>query len=486
MKISRSAGVILSAWILVASLTVLCVCDAQAGERLAVSDCGRRVLERSGEDLIIRSADGLTRFIVHPEALKEAPPLARPSDPDGRSGIGDSAQGLRALSLVQIAELNGSRDILAGQAPIDLDRDGRYELILTENDSWAENLWIYESAGDDTFSLAHTIYAGGSSSIYPTEVADGDADGLAEILVFGRTSNDFWVRTYEQDALLEYPSGYSFELVPYSNWWASHAEIDDLDGDGSREISYSMQSHSGYFSVHENTSDDSYTEVFSVSVGLGSPGIQRYTAGLDLDDDGKQEILMGGIPMVYLYENDGDDEYTRIWEYAAGPNVDKLIDTGDIDRDGRCDFLLVGFPTLPSTGCDFSLYEKVDGGVLDFEVVWSHFEGTGIWGDCEAAVGDLDADGRGEIVAQVVDSTFNRVTVFEAIGDDVLRSVWSRYTTKPSSEGLSPALVVADLDKDGLGELIFSDYIEDSGIVETLVFEVEPTSCFISAALSEF
>ncbi len=480
-KKSQSLGVIFWAFIPVTFLPTLCALDADANDRLAVSDCGRRVLERSGEDLIIRSADGLVRSVVHPEALKAAPPLARPSGPDGRSGIGDSLQGLRAMSLVQIAELNGSRDILAGQAPIDLDRDGRYELILTENDSWAENLWIYESTGDDTFSLVHTIYIGGSSSIYPTEVADGDADGLLEILIFGRTSNDFWVRTYEQDALLEYPSGYSFELVPYSNWWASHAEIDDLDGDGSHEISYSMQSHTGYFSVHENVSDDSYTEVYSTSLGLGSAGIQRYTAGLDLDEDGKEEILMGGIPMVYLFENDGDDEYTRIWEYAAGPNVERLIDTGDIDRDGRSDFLLVGFPTLPSTGCDFSLYEKVDGGVLDFEVVWSHFEGTGIWGDCEAAVGDLDADGRGEIVAQVVDSNFNRVTVFEAIGDDVLRSVWSRETTKPSSEGLYPALAVADLDKDGLGELIFSDYTEESGSVQTLVFEAEPTSCFISA-----
>ncbi len=486
-KKSQSPAVILWTLFLVALLPALWALDADADELLAVSDCGGRFLERSGENLIVRSADGFARFVLHSEALKEAPPLARPSGPDDRSGDGDGVQEQIEWTLVQVAELNGADHILAGPDPIDLDRDGRYEIIFQEGDSWEweENLRIYECTGDNTFSMVHEIYPGEGTLLIPAQVTDGDADGLTEILVYGRTHNDFWVRTYEQTDQLEYPSTYPFELVPYDNWWPSHVEINDLDGDGSKEISYSKQSHSGYFAVHENIADDSYTEVFSTSgMGKSGMGIQRYTAGHDFDEDGKQEILMGGFPYLFLYENKGDDEYRRVWKREIGSNTVKFVDTNDIDRDGQKDFLLVAFPPLPSPGCDFSLYEQVAGS-LRFRVAWTHFEGTGFFAECDAAIGDLDTDGRNEIVTQMVDSTFNRVTVFDVIGDDRLLPVWSRETTIPSTQALSTAVAIADLDKDGQGELFFTDYVESSDTVQTLVFEVESTSCFISAALSK-
>lgn len=443
---------------------------------IMTSECGRKILERSGDLLLVRDADGRVRHFIHPETLTSGQQPRVPGSPAITGGT---------IGLVQVAVLDASRDMLAGPAPIDFDGDGLLEFIVTEHDTWAKTLRIYESTGDDKLSLAHTLNVSGSSSIYLSGIADGDDDGDLEILIYGRTSNDFWVRTYEQTSSSQFPTDSTFEIVPHGNWWASHAETDDLDADGAGEIAYSMQSHDGYIALHENDGDDAYTKVFDSFLSLGTTGVQHFAGGLDLDGDGKQEIVVGGFEALLLLENVADDDFIQVWETDTGLNTVRIIDTDDIDDDGLGDFLFVGFGPLGETlGCHYRLFEA-SGRDDGFGVVWAHHEGTGIWGDCEAIVGDLDMDGHRELIAQTVDSTFNHIAIYEAASNDHFTTIWSYDETRPNTVGLFEALATADLDGDGLPELAFNSYDASTEAVRTLIYEATaPAAWGVPASLT--
>ena len=453
------------AWLVMMLVGLLLVLGDQvawAQARGALDPSGRWTLHGRADGYELRSRDGRQRRGLSRKEVEQGGSLL---DPPALSGPA-------VLSLTEIADLPASRTILTGAVPTDLDDDGNFELILTESDPWSQTLWVYESTADDSFDLAHTLTVPGSAStvsIYPTELTDGDGDGLEEILIYGRTLNDFWIRTYEQTSPGSYPTAATFEMVPLSNWWASGAEIDDLDADRIQELSYSQQINTGYFQINENTGNDSYTEVYNIQLGLPSgAGIQAYTAGLDLNGNCRLEILMGGLDGLFLFENVADDSYSLIWHSDLGINIDQLIDTKDIDQDGLPDFLVVGFGTYESVfGAHFLLLEA--GGPEGFQVVWQHSDATGLFGDGAAVIGDLDSDGAREIITQVVDTTSNDLIVFEQTGDNSFSPAWTHNTTKPSNVALHDTLGTGDLDRDGRMELYFND---DTGLgVRTLVFE---------------
>ncbi len=100
----------------------------------------------------------------------------------------------------------------------------------------------YEDDWDVTESealkhLVHTLDIGEqdvNNAYNPYDAGDADDDGLADLTVFGRTLNDFYIRVYESTSIGNYPTEIVWELP--DGWWAVGAKIDDTDDDGVKEI----------------------------------------------------------------------------------------------------------------------------------------------------------------------------------------------------------------------------------------------------------
>jgi hypothetical protein len=351
--------------------------------------------------------------------------------------------------------------------PVDFDHDGKLEFVCTDNGMWAQNVKIYECSGDNIFTPVATTCTF-SSSIYIADVTDIDRDGLLDLIVFGTSrTSDYWIRVYEQKDSVSYPVDPAFEVVPFGNEWASGVRIADLDKDNAQEIIYSTQGNNGgYFAVLECSGDNTFTKVYSDSTKLETQcGVQAFTCGLDTDEDGLQEILIGGYPKLCLYENDSNNAYHRFWEYKFG-NVLKLINTGDIDKNNLPDFLSI-------IGTEFTRFERNVSGIC--MPVWSENLGNGAFSESDAIMCDLDQDGCKEIAVQLTNDKYVSTCVYKFAGNNVVTPVWSRLTALPQPPlyYVYPGLAECDLDKDGKKELLFNDYVSSSNDVNTVVFEYE-------------
>lgn len=181
------------------------------------------------------------------------------------------------------------------------------------------------------------------------------------------------------------------------------------------------------------------------------PVLYNQIAFGDTDHDGRNEIVFYvNDDLVFKYwimEEQGSNTYTL--EYEGPPLVPYA--TGDLDGDGKSEI-------IGQRGYQIQVYESVDASSYPTQLVWSSPPMSNIIGD--ATVGDTDRDGKMEIIHSINGPSY--LIIFENTGDDTYEEVFSTYTVwQDESEK-----VVADLDGDGLIEIAFCG---SSGVVS--VFE---------------
>lgn len=209
-----------------------------------------------------------------------------------------------------------SDEVVSAGTGFDLDHDMAREFVLKENGTWSGIFHFYESRPHNLFDEVHVldVSVGDTASFYP---GDADGDGRGELTVFGRIVNDFFIRLYESPSAGTYPSQLVWQIE--DEWWAVGARIADTDGDGKREIVVAGQTYDldQRIAVYENTGDNSYGLTFYQAFPALHTS-QSMAAANDLDGDGRDEILYGGLvaggARVYMVESTGDDSYRKIWE----------------------------------------------------------------------------------------------------------------------------------------------------------------------------
>jgi hypothetical protein len=371
---------------------------------------------------------------------------------------GDAAP---ALQFTLIDTAAAALAIVTRPSGVDLDHDGHHEFVIREDkaDIWTSVFAVYQSPANDTFDLVHTIPVSvpGISSYYPSDVGDGDGDGLSELVAYGRTLNDFDVRIYESPTPSAFPGVVSWQLA--DGWWPVGAVIADTDADARSEIVVAGQTYNGEnrIAVYENTANDAYQQTYYQAFPSMHTS-QSMTVGSDIDGDGQSEILFGGLTpgtsIVYMVESTGDNQYAQNWSttlVANGGdpiNVEHLVDAGDLDGDGRGEFLAGGLKAnaVPGGGYRriYYLFEATgnDGfrPVAGFAMTGSVIDNTCI------AVGDLNGDGRAEVIMSVG----SKVAAYVNTGDDHFRAAWhTRTADNPGAVG------VGDHDADGRPEMLF-------------------------------
>jgi hypothetical protein len=229
------------------------------------------------------------------------------------------------------------------------------------------------------------------------------------------------------------PDGY---LLPF---------IEDIDGDGLAEMGQ-MAYGGGQYNTGEF-----YRWEGGKAKGVHSSQLLFIPWNVhDLDGDGNREVMAVDARRVRLLESQEAKRFPDrvVWERddVWGGEV------ADLDGDGRQEMFLRSskdpfFAVLENRGDD--RYEEV-------AVLSNATGGTNQLG-ARQVVGDLDGDGKGELICGDEDGD---LVVFENFADDVYRQIWKEEVKEPNVD----ARVIGggvDLDADGREEFVVARLVQE-------------------------
>ena len=251
--------------------------------------------------------------------------------------------------------------------------------------------------------------------LIPRDIGDSDNDGKLEMLC----GLGFSSYLYESNQKGEFPSIQSqvWEGDGTQQYWASR--ITDLDQDGRGEVVLRVVKSEGganvdQFEVWESSGNNTYAfkaAFLNPTYGSNQNGVPHCEVG-DFDGDGLLEILMGDSDGdIYLYENNGDDNYRQTWQDNL-PLLDSIdyLSVGDYDGDGLLEFI-AGCHSDPNLNTEhyydarhwyYRLYDNNGNDTYEMAAEWRFF-GFESPKDFESGVssGDIDQDGMDEILVCV-------------------------------------------------------------------------------------
>ncbi|MCL4832175.1 MAG: VCBS repeat-containing protein [Caldilineaceae bacterium] len=310
---------------------------------------------------------------------------------------------------------------LSGVAPVkfssptlvDLDGDGDQEILVGTTDgkvialnrsgNTLSQLWAYSTS---TVLGGATIVRGAISA------GDLDKNGTVEVVVpvgdifstntygglvvLDAYGNLLWYyRTYDHVGTAGPPDGYSDGII-------GAPALGDLDNDGDLEIVFGSFDHRIYVFHHDGTIADGWPQFIRDTI-WSSPALA------DLDDDGFLEIIIGidthqeGTPFntpngggLYVYRSNGE----LVWKKFINQVIYSSPAVGDLDGNGTLEI-------VHGTGP----YFQTAAGQADGHKIYAwDAAGNPLWNGntsgytlASPALGDIDGDGKLEIVSNVLD-----------------------------------------------------------------------------------
>ena len=288
------------------------------------------------------------------------------------------------------------------------------------------------NAQDLDYEIRETIpipseYSGASIM----HVGDMDGDGILDIVLMKYYAGKSDVRIH----VIERDGGTFIERYTIQEDYGRGSIVAEVDGDGMPEI-LSTNIY-GRARIFEASGDNTYA-LRKTMTSLGK--IEGVFAG-DSDGDGKREFLISAEWRgVYIYESPSDNAYSLEATLYGSPGSNGNIQCGavyDLDGDGN-----------PETVFGADPYDPYRSTVYVFDKDHSQiYHKTGLR---YSSIGDLDGNGRGEIIGLTMNSDWSpkELLIIESTGTndnfvEVLRTPPNDYFI----------WAVMDVDEDGQSEL---------------------------------
>jgi hypothetical protein len=321
----------------------------------------------------------------------------------------------------------------------DVDNDGYGEIVTVCNNGFVY-CYAHNSTGGANYKWKsnETIALGGGANPYcPSPIiADVNGDGYAEILVRNKL---FDARTGYCLTTLEAGGGEGFSSGGPESFMPVFA---DIDNDGIQEIAAGNTVYKLTVKSRTDNTQNS-AKIHARMTGDGFP--DGFTAVADVDLDGDLDVIVTGgaistaNPMFYVW--DGDTP-VQIGDSHVIPNVGRRISrpfAGNITGDHHPEIAftytnkMAAYEYIPASNTFYRLWDKVT---------------TDASGATTMTVFDFNRDGEEEIVYRDQDS----LRIINKLGNTVARFFCgsATHTEYP---------VVVDLDRDGHADIVVSGYL---------------------------
>ncbi|WP_171060576.1 Ig-like domain-containing protein [Poseidonocella sp. HB161398] len=264
------------------------------------------------------------------------------------------------------------------------------------------------------------------------QVFDANGDGLDDYIIAGRKGGPA-VTLY-----LQQPDGRFAERViePGSFDIEAGGTVHDIDGDGDLDLVLGGDSKSTEIWWWENPGLYGEGDTWQSHVlKTGGANQQHDMAFGDFDGDGTDELAFwnqkGAGNGIYLAEIPADP--TQLWPKVQiyDGAISEGMDTGDIDGDGILDIVVGGYWLKWQGGADY-LATTIDAG----------------FPYPQTAVGDLDEDGRLDVVISSGDAD-GPLMLYTYSGDPTVAANWTGTDLLGTIVDEGHSLEIADLDEDG-------------------------------------
>jgi hypothetical protein len=343
-------------------------------------------------------------------------------------------------------------EVGARVASADVNGDGKAEILAVP--LGASRISAYAPSGGTAF---RTLEAFNSEAIDRTAIAAGDlvGDARAEVVAAAATYSGAEVKIIDVASGATRSAFYPYGGIPTSSL---EVALGDVNGDGRLDVVLSAVTSGGTEVKAIDTTGKQLADFYVLDPAI-VPGASL--AAGDLAGDGRAEIVLGGGPThapwppvangpdqrVAVYEADG----TSIGAFTAYPGLFQggvRVALADLNGDQRPEMV-----TAPGPGAEpeIGIYSQQWVSGRDRGTRLGHFLAfeTSFRGGVSVATGDVNGDGRPEIVTAAGKGHAPEVRAFDAAGRQLLSFLAfdSGYTG-----GLSVA--AGDLNADGRAEIV--------------------------------
>ena len=286
---------------------------------------------------------------------------------------------------------------------------------------------------------------------------------------------------------------YSHERWLQVNWpdfiaagGATRIASGDIDGDGKDEIIIGLGPVPGAPSLPAGTFeilDDDFTHLAWGEIGwsdYNQVNGESWPCTGDLDGDGKDEIIIGlgqkGEGRIEIFGYGASGLVHKAWAQVKWQDYNEVwgetrVAAGDIDGDGK-DEIVIGLGPAPShSSMPAGVFEILDDDLTHLtwgEIGWSDYNQAN--GESRPSTGDLDGDGKDEIIMGLGPGGQGRFETFRLSLDSIITPLdwgeikWQDYAalygeTHPTT---------ADVDFDGKDEIILGLGVGGDGWIDIL------------------
>ncbi|MDP2884769.1 MAG: FG-GAP-like repeat-containing protein [Ignavibacteria bacterium] len=332
------------------------------------------------------------------------------SDPSGSVSV------FRNTSVPGLTTFESHVDFATGANPFgvatsDLDGDGKPDLVVVNFSSNTISVFRNTSTSGSITFAAKSDIAGADP--YSIAIGDMDGDGKPDLVVAnsgypGSSVSVF--RNTSSTGIITFASPLDLSVGSYSSGIA----VSDIDGDGKPDIAVT-NAGSNSVSVFRNTSSSGTinSSSFDAKVDISSGAEPDGIAIGDVDGDGKPDLIVTNQfdQTASVFRNMSSPgvitagSFASAVDFAVGSGAYTVV-LGDVDGDGKPD-LVVGnaysdaFTVLRNTTSPGPITAGSFASKADFI--------TGVW-PFVVATGDLDGDGRPDVIA--ANRSSNTVSVF--------------------------------------------------------------------------
>jgi len=309
-----------------------------------------------------------------------------------------------------------------------------------------------------------------TTGAHPICVATGDLDndGRPDIVTANNTSNSISIiRNTESNGMISFGQKIDYATDAYPQ----NVSIADIDGDGLLDI-LTTNSSTDSVSIFRNTTVNNILS-FAGKISLAA-GADPSDIGIgDFDGDGKQDIAVVNYNSfsISVFRNTGNVgaiSFASKVDFFTGSLLPWRIALGDLDEDGKTDMIVSDYTSVFDSISVFKNTSNI--GTISFANKVDYPKARGALG---VATADFDGDGKLDIAATCYVS--NKVSVLRNTGGNGVISFAPKvdFVTGSFPESIS----ICDMDGDGKPDISSGNFnansislLKNSSFPGTIIF----------------